>query len=226
MYALDWSPLWLSLKTAVCTTLIVFLLGLGAAWQTGRLPARRQLFWDSIFTLPLVLPPTVTGFFLLWLFGTNGPLGRLCRELLGFSFAFTWAGTVLAAAVIAFPLLYRSARAALEQVDPDLAAAARTLGMGEAAIFRKVLLPNALGGLIAGAVLAFARSLGEFGATVMLAGNIAGLTRTLPLAIYSSVAAGRWQEAAFYAGAAALLGLAAVFFLNLFLYRSSRKRES
>lgn len=222
---LDWSPLWLSLQTAAVTSGLVFCLGLLLAWQVGRLRPRWRLLLDSLFTLPLVLPPTVAGFFLLYLCGARGPLGSFCRQVLGLDLAFTWLATVMAASVIAFPLMYRAARGALEQVEPDLVAAARTLGMGEGAIFLKVLLPNAGSGLMAGAVLAFARAMGEFGATIMVAGNIAGLTRTLPLAIYSAVAAGRWQTAAAYAGVAALLGLGVVLLLNYYLYRSRKRWE-
>ncbi len=176
-----------------------------------------QLVCDGILTLPLVLPPTVAGFFLLYIFGVKRPVGRFFLEFFGtkiaFSWqatvlaavaisfplmtkiAFSWQATVLAAVAISFPLMYRSARGALQQVDENLLYAGRTLGMSEWCIFWKVWFPNAMSGILSGGILAFARGLGEFGATAMIAGNIAGETRTLPLAVYSAVSAGNMEEA-------------------------------
>ena len=188
---IDFSPIWISLKTAIVTILIVFFLGILAAWWVVRRKNEvSKIFVDGILSLPLVLPPTVTGFFLLYVFGNNRAVGQFFSQQLGVQIAFSWVATVLAAAVISFPLMYRSARGAFEQVDVELLQAGRTLGMSEWSIFRKVLLPNALPGIISGGVLAFARGLGEFGATAMIAGNIAGKTRTLPLAVYSNVISG------------------------------------
>jgi molybdate transport system permease protein len=171
---------------------------------------------DGILTLPLVLPPTVAGFFLLYIFGVNGPVGRFFVNFFAVKIAFSWGATVLAAAVISFPLMYRSARGALEQVDAELVYAARTLGMSEAAIFWRVSLPSARSGIAGGAVLAFARGLGEFGATAMIAGNIAGKTRTLPLAIYSETAAGNMDMAGRYVTVIVLFSFIVVALMNYF----------
>ncbi|MDR1908410.1 MAG: molybdate ABC transporter permease subunit [Spirochaetaceae bacterium] len=190
------SPIFISLKTASLSIVVTFFVGLMAArFVAGLRHAGAKMILDGLFTLPMVLPPTVAGFFLLIIFGNRGPVGRFFLEFFALRIAFSWPATVLAATVISFPLMYRAGRGALEQVNPDLIHAARTLGMGEGAIFFKVSLPTALPGIAAGAVLAFARGLGEFGATAMIAGNIAGKTRTLPLAIYSAVAAGDMESA-------------------------------
>lgn len=222
---IDFSPIWISLKTAVVTILIVFFLGILAAWWVVRRKNEvSKIFVDGILSLPLVLPPTVTGFFLLYVFGNNRVVGQFFSQQLGVQIAFSWAATVLAAAVISFPLMYRSARGAFEQVDVELLQAGRTLGMSEWSIFRKVLLPNALPGIISGGVLAFARGLGEFGATAMIAGNIAGKTRTLPLAVYSSVISGDMGEAAYYVAIVVALCLVMVVGLNWYLYLCKKRQ--
>lgn len=193
---MDTSPIIISMKTAIVAIVFTFILGLFAArWILYRKSEAAKIFWDGIFTMPLVLPPTVAGFFLLVFFGSYGPVGKLFEDYLGIKIAFSWGATILAAVVMSFPLMYRSARGALEQIDDDLIFAARTLGMSEWCIFFKVMIPNALPGIISGGVLAFARGLGEFGATAMIAGNIPGRTRTLPLAVYSAVASGNMKEA-------------------------------
>ena len=193
---MDISPIIISMKTATIAILFTFILGLLAArWILYRKSDATRIFWDGIFTMPLVLPPTVAGFFLLVFFGSYGPVGKLFENYLGIKIAFSWGATILAAVVMSFPLMYRSARGALEQIDEDLIFAARTLGMSEWSIFFRVMIPNALPGIISGGVLAFARGLGEFGATAMIAGNIKGKTRTLPLAVYSAVASGNMKEA-------------------------------
>jgi molybdate transport system permease protein len=191
---MDWSPLLISLATSSAATAVTLLAGLAAAaWRQNRAGAGAALV-DGIFILPLVLPPTVVGFLLLLLFGRNGPLGKLLLQF-GASVVFTWPATVIAATVVAFPLMYITARAALEQVDPHLLQAARTLGASEARIFREVALPLAWPGVLAGTILSFARALGEFGATLMLAGNIPGKTETIPIAIYFAVEANEIQRA-------------------------------
>ena len=196
---MDISPIIISMKTATIAILFTFILGLLAArWILYRKSDATRIFWDGIFTMPLVLPPTVAGFFLLVFFGSYGPVGKLFENYLGIKIAFSWAATILAAVVMSFPLMYRSARGALEQIDEDLIFAARTLGMSEWNIFWKVQMPIAWPGVISGAVLAFARGLGEFGATAMIAGNIRGKTRTLPLAVYSAVASGKMDDAGQY----------------------------
>ena len=222
---IDFSPIWISLKTAIATITIVFFLGILAAWWVvGRKNEASKIFVDGLLSLPLVLPPTVTGFFLLYVFGNNRAVGQFFSQQLGVQIAFSWLATVLAAAVIAFPLMYRSARGAFEQVDVELLQAARTLGMSEWSIFRKVLLPNALPGIISGGVLAFARGLGEFGATAMIAGNIAGKTRTLPLAVYSSVVSGEMEEAGYYVAIVVVICLVMVVGLNWYLYQCKKRQ--
>ena len=191
---MDWSPLLISLATSLTATAVTLVAGLAAAtWRQNRAGAGAALV-DGIFILPLVLPPTVVGFLLLLLFGRNGPLGKLLLQF-GATVVFSWPATVIAATVVAFPLMYITARAALEQVDPHLLQAARTLGASEARIFREVALPLAWPGVLAGTILSFARALGEFGATLMLAGNIPGKTETIPIAIYFAVEANEIQRA-------------------------------
>ena len=183
--AMDWSPVWISLETSVTATLIVMVVGLAAAAWRERHNGPVMALVDGLFLLPLVLPPTVVGFFLLLLFGRNGPLGKLLLRF-GHTVVFSWPATVIAAAVVSFPLMYLTARAALEQVDPHFLQAARTLGASEWRVFGEVALPLAWPGVLAGTILSFARALGEFGATLMLAGNIPGKTATIPIAIYSA----------------------------------------
>jgi molybdate transport system permease protein len=185
---MDWSPVWISLATSVTAALITAVIGLAAAaWRESRGGAAIALV-DGVFLLPLVLPPTVIGFFLLLLFGRNGPLGKALMHF-GATVVFSWPATVIAATVVAFPLMYLTSRAALEQVDSHVLQAARTLGASEWRIFREVSLPLAWPGILAGTILSFARALGEFGATLMVAGDIPGRTATIPIAIYFAVEA-------------------------------------
>ena len=225
MSAIDWSPLWISLRTAAATIVIVFFIGVIIAWWVERLQSQSlKIFADAVITLPMVLPPTVAGFFLLYFFGNNRLLGQLIYQLTGIKIAFSWLATVLAAAVISLPLMYRSARGALSQVDNGMLEAARSLGMTEWRIFWRIHLPNALPGIIAGGLLAFARGLGEFGATAMIAGNIAGRTRTLPLAVYSAVAAGDWDAAGWYVAVIVGICLLVVIGLNVYLYKTKQQQ--
>ena len=222
----DLSPLWISLETAAATIVIVFFLGVLAAWWVERLPSESfKIFVDGIFTLPMVLPPTVAGFFLLVVFGNNRIVGRFFIDNFGIQIAFNWIATVLAAGVISFPLMYRSARGALVQVDKGIMEAGRSLGMTEWRIFWRLHLPNALPGIIAGGLLAFARGLGECGATAMLAGNIAGKTRTLPLAVYSAVAAGDFDSAGVYVLIIVTICLAVVIGLNYYQHYMKKRME-
>ena len=207
---MDLSPIIISLKTATLSIIITFFLGVAAAQFVFRLKSKTmKTILDGLFTLPLVLPPTVAGFFLkengitpMYAGGLNGwhvmRYIELLIEYFAVKIAFSWGATVLAAVVISFPLMYRSARGAFEQVNPDVLSAGRTLGMSEWNIFWKVQMPIAWPGVISGAVLAFAGGLGEFGATAMIAGNIRGKTRTLPLAVYSAVASGKMDDAGQY----------------------------
>lgn len=184
-----WIPLLLSLKVAGWATALDIVLGVAAAFGLARWRSPARDVVDSLLTLPLVLPPTVLGYYLLVLLGRHGVLGAWL-DTLGIQLVFTWQGAVIASMVVAFPLILKSARAAFEGVDPQLERAARTLGLGEAAVFFRVTLPLASRGILAGALLAFARALGEFGATLMLAGNLPGRTQTLSVAVYAAVQAG------------------------------------
>ena len=185
---MDLSPLVISIKTASLATAVTFFLGLAAARWVMTIKHWRGLI-DGIFTLPMVLPPTVVGFFLLILCGKNGPLGQFLLQF-DLSIVFSWPATVIASTVVAFPMMYRTTLGAFEQIDENLLYAGRTLGMTEWRIFWRILLPAAWPGVAAGTILAFARALGEFGATIMLAGNIPGRTQTMATAIYSAVQAG------------------------------------
>lgn len=188
------SPIWVSIETSIAATLITFFLGLAAGnWRARAAGAKGQVM-DALFIVPLVLPPTVVGYLLLLLLGRTSPVGRALQNL-GLNVLFSWPATVIAATVVAFPLMYLSTRGALEQVNPSFLQAARTLGASEWAVFWKITLPMAWPGVLAGAVLSFARALGEFGATLMLAGNIPGRTQTLPIAIFFSAEAGNMRQA-------------------------------
>jgi molybdate transport system permease protein len=222
---MDWSPILISMKTASLSILITFFLGILAAWAVVSMKKERwKIILDCILTLPLVLPPTVAGFFLLYIFGVKRPIGKFFVDYFSIKIAFSWIATVLAAVTMSFPLMYRSARGAFEQVDQNLVAAARTLGMSEWSIFWKVLFANAIPGIISGGVLAFARGLGEFGATAMIAGNIAGKTRTLPMAVYSEVAAGNMDAAYQYVAIIVVIAFISVVLMNMAGLWNGKKR--
>ncbi len=187
---MDWSPLYLSLKVAAFSTLLVLMIGVPVArlLACGRFPGQSLL--SSLVTLPMVLPPTVLGYYLLVLIGRQGIIGGFLDTRFGINLVFTWQAAVIAAAVVALPLMVRSVQASFESVDSDYEAVARTLGRSELSIFFTVTIPLAWPGLLAGTVLAFARAMGEFGATLMVAGNIPGQTQTLSVAIYDAVQSG------------------------------------
>ena len=189
----DLSPLWVSLKVALPATIFTFVLGICAARTVVKLK-HGQAVIDGLFTLPLVLPPTVVGFFLLLAFGKNSLVGQFFSQF-GFSFIFSWQGAVIASTAVSFPLMYRTVRGAFEQIDQEYLYAARTLGMTEGKIFRKIIIPLAWPGILAGTILSFARALGEFGATIMIAGNIPGKTQTMSVAVYTAVQAGDRESA-------------------------------
>jgi molybdate transport system permease protein len=195
MKELDLFPLWLSLRVAVASTVFVVIVGVALAWllARGRFFGREAL--DALVTLPLVMPPTVLGYYLLVFLGRTGPAGRLYETLTGDQLVFTLRGAVVAASVGALPLMLKTARAAIASVDTQFEDAARTLGKSEWQVFRRVTLPLASRGILAAAMLAFARSLGDFGATLMVAGNIPGRTQTAAIAIYDATQAGRDAEA-------------------------------
>src|SRR5690349_23654132 len=190
----------LSIRVAIAATVLNALIGIPLAYLLARRVFRGRALVDLLVTLPLVLPPTVTGYYLIVLLGRRGVLGAPLYALTGWTVAFTWYAAVIAATVMALPLLVRTARAAIESVDRTLERAAFTLGRSEWATACAVTLPLARNGIIAGLVLAFARALGEFGATLMLAGNIPGKTATVPLAIYTAVQTGESQEAVVLVG--------------------------
>jgi molybdate transport system permease protein len=190
----DLNPFWISLKTAITATIITFFLGIAIAhWMVNYRGYGKGLL-DGLFTLPMVLPPTVVGFVLLVLFGKEGPLGQLLLSL-GTTIIFSWTATVVAATVVALPLMYKTARSGFEQVDSNFLNAARTLGASEWRVFWRITLPLTWPSIAAGTVLAFARALGEFGATLMLAGNIPNKTQTIPLAIYFASEGGEMDKA-------------------------------
>lgn len=217
------SPLFISLRTGVISIIFVFILGLAAAVLVMRLPRRAKWIIDSLLTMPLVLPPTVAGYLLLLLFSLRRPLGAFLDSSLGISFVQTPAGSVLAASVIAFPLMYRNARAAFEQVDVDLLYAGRTLGMSETSIILKIAIPEAAPGLCSGGILAFARAIGEYGATSMLAGSILGKTRTIAVAIASEVSAGNYGAAGFWTVIIVIIAFAVILSVNLVTGRGMKQ---
>ncbi|MGF2039782.1 MAG: molybdate ABC transporter permease subunit [Nostoc sp. CmiVER01] len=220
---LDLSPLWISLKTSLLATFITFFLGIAAAyWMLGYRGKGKSLI-ESIFIAPLILPPTVVGFLLLLFFGKNGPVGKL-MEAFDFSIVFTWYGAAIAATVVSFPLMYKTTLGAFEQIDGNLLRVARTLGATETTIFWRVSFPLALPGIAAATMLAFARALGEFGATLMLAGNIPGQTQTIPMAIYFAVEGGAMNEAWFWAIAIMVISLSGIIAVNFWQELREKRR--
>ena len=218
----DFSPLWISLKTATIALIIIFFLGIAAAyWMLGYRGRWKSLI-EAVFVAPLILPPTVVGFILLLLFGKNGPLGQLL-DLFNFRVVFTWYAAIITATVVAFPLMYKTTLGAFEQVDANILQVARTLGASEGKIFWRVLLPLSFPGVLAGLTLAFARALGEFGATLMLAGNIPGQTQTIPMAIFFAVEAGAMTEAWIWVFIIILISLSGIIAVNL--WQSQRKQQ-
>jgi molybdate transport system permease protein len=219
---LNWSPLFVSLKTGFISTVIIFFLGTAAACAVMRLRPRVKWLIDSILTVPLVLPPTAAGYLLLLLFSLRRPVGSMLMEKFNISFVQTQLGCIAAATVIAFPLMYRNARAAFEQLDVNLLHAGRTLGMSETKIFFKVLLPAAAPGLCSGTILAFARAIGEYGATTMLAGNILGKTRTMAVAIAAEVSGGNFEAAGIWVAVLIIIAFIVVFASNLITGRGMK----
>jgi molybdate transport system permease protein len=191
---MDWTPLYVSLKTSAVATAIAFIFGILAARAVFGMKGPVQTLFDGIFTLPMVLPPTVLGFFLLVIFGRNSPVGQLLLKF-GVRIIFSWEATVIAAAVVAFPLIYRTVLSSFEQIDTAIVASARTLGLSERTIFFRIMLPMAAPGTAGGTILGFARALGEFGATLMIAGNIPGRTQTIPVAIFFAAEGGDMNRA-------------------------------
>ena len=222
---LDWSPLLISLKTGVVATVICFFLGLFAARRVLKMGGRARAVIDVLLTLPMVLPPTVAGFFLLLIFSLRRPFGAFLYEQAGIKVVQTWLGCILAASVIAFPLMYRNARAAFEQVDVNLIYAGRTLGMSEPEIFWRVVVPTAGPGIASGTILTFARALGEYGATSMLAGNIAGKTGTISQKIATAISQnGDYLTAGIWVIIVMLIAFGIVVLMNLVTGGRNRRR--
>lgn len=222
---LDWSPLLVSLKTGAAATVLSFFLGIYAAERTWKAGAKKKAVIDGILTLPMVIPPTAVGFCLLLLFSTRRPVGGFLYENYHIRVIQSWAGCVIAATVIAFPLMYRNARAAFEQVDMNLVYAARTLGMSETAIFWKVVIPAAGPGIAGGAILTFARALGEYGATSMVAGNIPGKTGTISQKIAMVIQDGDYATAGLWVVIVAVIAFTIIVVMNLIAGRHRRQER-
>jgi len=223
MEHINFFPLWLSLKTAGISTIVVFLSGVFLAYVVTRKAFFGKSIVEAIFLLPLVLPPTVVGFALLYLFGKNGLIGKLLLDLFDFQIIFTWYGALVASIVVSFPLMYQSASAAFQQYEINLENAALTMGKSRWVVFWTISFPLAWPGLLAGLVLAFARGLGEFGATLMLAGYIPNVTDTIPLAIYFAVESGKMDVAKFWVIIIVALGFLAILWLNWWSARNMMK---
>lgn len=223
--AFDYTPIILSLKVAVASVIIVVIVGipLGGLMARKDFPGKDVL--ESIFTLPMVLPPSVVGFILLWIFGKNGPLGILLKHFFGISIVFTLAGAVVAAAVVSFPLMYQGVKASVENVDQTLESAAQTLGAGNVRVFFTVTLPLALPGILSGFIMAFARSLGEFGATLMIAGNIPGRTETMPLAIFIASNSGDDRTAVILVAIMTVFSFLVIFGVNFWAKKRKQSKN-
>ena len=211
---LDWSPLFISLKTGIVATFISFFLGIYAVRKVVKTTPGKKAVIDGILTLPMVLPPTVAGFFLLLIFSKRRPFGIFLYETFDIKVVQSWLGCIIAATVIAFPLMYRNARAAFEQLDVNLIYAGRTLGMSDIRIFWKVVIPSAGPGIASGTILTFARALGEYGATSMLAGNIPGKTGTISQKIAMVIQDGDYATAGVWVAIIMLIAFLVIFSMN------------
>ena len=211
---LDWSPLFISLKTGIVATFISFFLGIYAARKVVKTTPGKKAVIDGILTMPMVLPPTVAGFFLLLIFSKRRPFGIFLYETFDIKVVQSWLGCIIAATVIAFPLMYRNARAAFEQLDVNLIYAGRTLGMSDIRIFWKVVIPSAGPGIASGTILTFARALGEYGATSMLAGNIPGKTGTISQKIAMVIQDGDYATAGVWVAIVMLIAFLVIFSMN------------
>lgn len=212
---LDWSPLFISIKTGIVATIFSFFLGIYAARKVVKTTPGKKAIIDGMLTLPMVLPPTVAGFFLLLIFSRRRPFGIFLFEQFGIKVVQTWLGCIIAATVISFPLMYRNARAAMEQIDVNLIYAGRTLGMSDTEIFWKVVIPTAGPGIASGTILTFARALGEYGATSMLAGNIPGKTGTISQKIAMVIQDGDYMTAGVWVAIVMVIAFLVIFLMNL-----------
>lgn len=220
---LDWSPLYISMKTGIAATIFSFFLGIYAARKVVKAGPKMKAILDGFLTLPMVLPPTVAGFFLLLVFSRRRPFGIFLFEQFHIKVVQTWLGCIIAATVIAFPLMYRNARAAFEQIDVNLIHAGRTLGMSEITIFWKVVVPAAGPGILSGTILTFARALGEYGATSMLAGNIPGKTGTISQRIAMVIQDGDYATAGVWVAIVIFIAFLIIVLMNLVSNRGMRQ---
>jgi molybdate transport system permease protein len=218
----DLSILFLTLRVAAVATLVILPIGVFTAWRLARRDGPGRTLVETLLSLPLVLPPTAVGLVLLEILGRSGPVGRILDGL-GVEVLFTWKAVVVATAVMSFPLLVRPARAAFEEVDPRLLAMGRSLGSGPAAVFRRIAVPLAWRGILAGTLLAFSRALGEFGATIMIAGNIPGRTQTMALAIFQRTHIGQDAAALRLVGVTVVLAFGIVWTTEILTRRRSRR---
>ena len=220
---LDWSPLYISMKSGIAATIFSFFLGIYAARKVVKAGPKMKAILDGFLTLPMVLPPTVAGFFLLLIFSRRRPFGIFLFEQFHIKVVQTWLGCIIAATVIAFPLMYRNARAAFEQIDVNLIHAGRTLGMSEITIFWKVVVPAAGPGILSGTILTFARALGEYGATSMLAGNIPGKTGTISQRIAMVIQDGDYATAGVWVAIVIFIAFLIIVLMNLVSNRGMRQ---
>ena len=218
-------PIILSIRVALVATAIAFFLGIFFAYLLTKKKVPGKNIWETILILPMILPPSIVGYLLLKLFGKRGPIGALLLDTFGIQVVFTWIACVIAATVVALPLMYQNAKGAFQSVDPTLETAARTLGSSSFKVFRTVTMPLSIPGIVSGIVLTFARALGEFGATLMLAGNIPGSTQTIPTAIYYSVVTGKEDEAMNLVVVMVLFSFALVFGLNMWLKKKNHREN-
>ena len=218
-------PIILSIRVALVATAIAFFLGIFFAYLLTKKKVPGKNIWETILILPMILPPSIVGYLLLKLFGKRGPIGAFLLDTFGIQVVFTWIACVIAATVVALPLMYQNAKGAFQSVDPTLETAARTLGSSSFKVFRTVTMPLSIPGIVSGIVLTFARALGEFGATLMLVGNIPGRTQTIPTAIYYSVVTGKEDEAMNLVVVMVLFSFALVFGLNMWLKKKNHREN-
>ncbi|MGV8906729.1 MAG: molybdate ABC transporter permease subunit [Acetobacterium sp.] len=219
----DLSPAWISIKITLTATIIIFFIGLSTAWLMTNYKGKWKGLIDGILTLPLVLPPTVAGFGILLLIGRNGPVGNFLN-IFGVNIIFSWYAAVIAAIVVAFPLMYKTSMGAFEQIDSNILSAARTLGASEWKVFWRVAVPVAWPGIAAATALSFARSLGEFGATLMVAGSIPGKTETIPIAIYFATQGGDMETALIWVLIIFAISLTVIVLMNYWNSYKSKAR--
>ncbi|WP_278548814.1 molybdate ABC transporter permease subunit [Paraclostridium bifermentans] len=219
---MDISPLIISIKTSLVATLITFILGIIISYKIFWYKGRYESLIDTILTLPLVLPPTVVGFFILITIGKNGPVGMILKTI-DINLIFTWTATVISAVIVSFPIMYRSLKSSFDQIDNNMIFAAKTLGLSEKEIFMKIMLPISYPGIIGAVILSFARAIGEFGATLMIAGNIPGKTQTMPIAIFFAVESGDMNKAMIWV--MIIIGMSAIVItISNFISKSRDKK--